>query len=309
MHKRSVALLAALTALLSACAHSPPDQPRDPLEPVNRAVFQFNLKADKYVMQPVARGYVAAVPTPARRGIHNVLANFFYPKTIVNDFLQAKFKQGFSDLGRLLLNSTAGLGGLLDVATEAGLPAHDEDFGQTLGYWGVGPGWYLMLPFLGPSDNRDLVGFAGDVPTNPLTYFNDTHNNFLHVKVPVVGLNLIDTRAGLLGSERLMESQFDPYIFVRTAFLQHRQSQVYDGNPPNRDLLLPDDGGGDIPASAASAPAAGARSPAPAATPPATGAVAPASSASVPSAAASAPVPATHSSAPPAVPSSTPPPR
>src|SRR5688572_26977733 len=147
-----------LTLLAAGCAHSPAYDPQDPLEKVNRAVFGFNEKADQYVLKPVAKGYDKITPQPVRRGIANFFDNLFYPTVIVNDLLQAKLKQGAFDLGRFVVNTTVGVVGIFDVATGWGMEKHEEDFGQTLGYWGVGPGWYLMLPLLGPSDNRDLVG-------------------------------------------------------------------------------------------------------------------------------------------------------
>lgn len=224
--------------LLAGCAHHPADNPADPLEPVNRAVFTFNEKADKYALKPLAQGYSYIVPEPARNGVTNVFDNLEEPRNIVNALLQLKFRQTLINTGRFLLNTTAGLGGLFDVASEVGLAQHEEGFGQTLGYWGVGEGWYLMLPILGPSDNRDLVGFVADMPTqftfylpggqDPLNY----GSTFLHA---------VNTRANFLSSDRLLAEQFDRYVFVRTAFLQRRQSLIYDGNPPLEDYELPAD--------------------------------------------------------------------
>jgi phospholipid-binding lipoprotein MlaA len=134
------------------------------------------------------------------------------------------------------MNTTFGLVGFLDPATMVGLEKHDEDFGQTLGYWGVGPGWYLMLPFFGPSDNRDLTGRVIGIATDPLTYIQNTKTT-----IAVTGLSVVKTRADLLGVDSVLEQQFDPYLFVRSAFLQHRQNQVYDGNPPREDYGLDDD--------------------------------------------------------------------
>ncbi|MDE2149315.1 MAG: VacJ family lipoprotein [Gammaproteobacteria bacterium] len=223
---------------LSGCAHTPPDDPADPLEGINRPVFAFNQKVNRHVIEPVARGYVRAVPQTARNGISNFFSNLFYPKVIVNDLLQAKFLQSLSDLGRFLLNSSAGLGGLMDVATRAGLPEHNEDFGQTLGYWGIGPGWYLVIPFLGPMDNRDAIGFAGDYFANPLTYVRSQYDGYV---IGVTALYYVDlTSTTLLDYQNLIDAQVDPYVFVRTAYLQRRQALVYDGHPPVRTLELPD---------------------------------------------------------------------
>jgi phospholipid-binding lipoprotein MlaA len=158
------------------------------------------------------------------------------------------------------MNSTIGLAGFIDVASGQGLPLHDEDLGQTLGRWGVGQGWFLMLPLLGPSTNRDFVGFTGDNfafvynnPTDPLTYV-DSFNTL--DRLAVRGVDLVDNRAQLLGSEKILKQQLDPYVFYRTAYLEHRQSLVYDGNPPQEDEDFgdedePAEGAADTPPAAA----------------------------------------------------------
>jgi phospholipid-binding lipoprotein MlaA len=220
---------------LGACAHSPVDEPSDPLEPVNRAVYGFNMQLDHYFARPAAKGYTFAVPEEFRTGVRNFFSNLTYPTVIINDALQGKFKQSGLDFTRFLMNSTFGLVGFLDPATMVGLEKHDEDFGQTFGYWGVGPGWYLMLPFFGPTDNRDITGRALGYATDPLTYINS-----LAFSVSMTGLSTIKTRADLLSVDSVLEQQFDPYLFVRSAFLQHRQNQVYDGNPPREDYGLDD---------------------------------------------------------------------
>ncbi len=231
---RVLLLLVSLLSL-SACANSPSYDPQDPLEKINRPIFKFNLKADKYVLKPVAKTYVKVVPDPARKGISNFFDNLFYPTTIVNDLLQAKFKQSGQDTLRFVLNTTVGIVGLIDVATDQGLPLHNEDLGQTLGHWGVGPGWYLMLPLLGASSNRDLVGFVGDGsffydnPSDPLTYIDSI--NFVD-RLFIAGGQAIVDRSKLLGSEKVLRQQLDPYVFFRTVYLDHRMNLVYDGNPP-----------------------------------------------------------------------------
>ena len=228
-------LLAALA--LGGCAHTPPDDPSDPLEPVNRAIFSFNMTADEYVLRPVAKGYDKVTPAPVRTGVRNFFSNRFYPTVMVNDLLQLKFKQFGSDTCRFVINTLIGWGGLFDVATKAGLPANDEDFGQTLGYWGVGPGWYLMLPFLGPTNNRDLVGKYGDWYTAPLTYVGDQHEGYAW---SLGALQAIDERANLLPADSVLEQQIDKYVFVRSVYLQNRLGKVYDGNPPKEDFEFED---------------------------------------------------------------------
>ncbi len=233
--------LAALLAvcLLPACATLPPDQPADPLEPVNRAMFSFNRTADRYVLKPVAKGYKAVVPDVAQRGVINFFSNLGEPITIVNGLLQGKFVQAGSDTGRFLLNSTAGFAGLMDVATDAGLKKHDEDFGQTLGYWGVGTGAYLMLPFLGPSNGRDLIGRGVDYFTAPQYYVQQNNGDEDAIFYGLTALELVKLRTQLLSADSLIDGAIDPYIFVRTAYLQNRLNDVYDGAPP-RALLYGD---------------------------------------------------------------------
>lgn len=223
------------TALLTACAHNSPYEPNDPLESINRPIYAFNMTADKYVLRPVAQGYVKVVPSPVRTGISNFIDNFFYPRTILHGLLQGKFKQAGSDTGRFLLNSTFGLAGFLDPATIAGLDKHDEDLGQTLGRWGVGDGWYLMLPFFGPSSNRDLLGWASDNWLPPFDYADPTthfDNLTWGQRIGSFTVQAIDSRAKLLDFDSILEQQLDPYVFMRTAYLQKRLNEVYDGNPP-----------------------------------------------------------------------------
>lgn len=224
-------------ALLSAgCAHNSPYEPADPLERINRPIYSFNIKADRYVLRPVTKTYVKVVPSPVRTGVSNFITNFFYPTVIVNDVLQAKFAQSGRDLGRLVMNTTFGLAGFLDPATMIGLAKNDEDLGQTLGRWGVGEGWYIMLPILGPTTNRDLIGTTVDVYTTAPTTYMDLD---LLQKAEIFSVRAVDTRAHLLGVDYLLEQQLDPYIFVRTAYLQLRLTQIYDGNPP-AELMEPE---------------------------------------------------------------------
>lgn len=225
---RKIACLS-LALLLSGCANAP--DRKDPLEPLNRKIYSFNDKVDKAILKPVAKGYEKITPQGVRIMIGNFFSNLDDVVVTVNDILQLKGRQAFSDAGRVLVNSTIGFAGLVDVAGPAGFSKHDEDFGQTLGYWGVKPGPYLVLPFLGPSDFRDGVGTVVDWQYYPLYRTTDVAR-----KNSLVALGGVDKRAGLLDSENiLMQAAIDPYVFVREAYLQHRQSLVYDGNPPMED--------------------------------------------------------------------------
>src|ERR1700685_301761 len=191
-----MALGLTLLAALSACVTLPPNHPRspqDPWESWNRGVYKFNSAADKAIARPAARAYVKVVPHPIRTGVSNFFANLNTPTVMINDALQGKFGAAANDLGRFLLNSTFGLGGLFDPATSAGLNKNNEDFGQTLGHWGVHPGPFVELPFLGPSDLRDAPAKLVDTYTNPKQYIRNTD-----VKYGLWGLSLLDTRARLL---------------------------------------------------------------------------------------------------------------
>ena len=236
---RAAILTAVLVVFTSGCAHMPPDDPSDPLEPVNRGIYRFNRVADTYVLRPVAKTYKQYTPSPVQRGVSNFLDNLFYPTTIVNAALQGKFVQSGKDLGRFVVNTTIGLVGIMDVATPLGLERNDEDLGQTLGKWGVPEGWYLMLPLLGPSDSRDLFGKVGDSFTGP-TPVADLADAYTvtdyHVKDTVdYGLTVVsavEARAGLLEADKFLDEQLDPYVFLRTTYLQNRLNKIYDGNPP-----------------------------------------------------------------------------
>ncbi|MBA2689650.1 MAG: VacJ family lipoprotein [Burkholderiales bacterium] len=215
---------------LTGCASVPgKGDPRDPFEGYNRAVYKFNDAVDRAILKPVAQGYDTAVPGPVKTGIRNFFSNLGEVVIIANDLLQGKGEQGVSDLGRFLMNSTIGLIGLIDIATPAGLTKNNEDFGQTLGKWGVGPGPYFMLPFIGPSTVRDAFGRLADSQLQYFTWVED-----VPARNSAYAVETIDTRAGLLKAGNILdEASLDPYNFLRDAYLQRRQRLVYDGNPPH----------------------------------------------------------------------------
>lgn len=228
--------------VLGGCVHSPPSDPWDPIEPVNRAVYKFNDVADRYVLQPVARGYDTVTPDPVQRSVGNFFDNLYEPVTIANSVLQLKFDSFNVSLGRFMVNTTAGVGGLFDVASSVGIADPDEDFGQTLGYWGLGQGPYLVLPLLGPSSGRDTIGLVGDHFAVPTTYVDDDYD---YVVWSLRALYGIDTRAGLLGFEDTLAQQFDPYAFLRGYYLENRLKAVYDGEVPRARLYQEDDDSGE----------------------------------------------------------------
>lgn len=216
-----------LLLVMSACATIPDDErvSEDPLQSFNQAMFNINAKVDKVVLKPVASTYKAFVPDFAEIGVHNFFANIGDVPTAVNNLLQGKVKAAGSDTLRVLLNSTVGIGGLIDVAGEAGLTKHNEDLGQTLAVWGVPAGPYLMLPLRGPSTLRDVVGSTADFYMNPL-YYVDERNVADKLQI----LEVLDVRSGLFEVEELLEmSVYDNYEQMREVFLTTRQRNVLDG--------------------------------------------------------------------------------
>jgi phospholipid-binding lipoprotein MlaA len=212
---------------MAGCASLPsgnPD-PRDPWERFNRASFKLNDALDRAVLRPTARAYVKVTPRVIRTGISNFFANLETATTLVNNALQGKGRAVGQDTARLLLNSTLGLGGLFDPASAAGIEKNDEDFGQTLGAWGVESGPYLMVPFLGPSTLRDTIARVPDQYTNPVQYLEDDSTRFM-----ITAVEILDLRAGLLSLDKQLEESFDRYAFVRNAWLQRREYKVMDGN-------------------------------------------------------------------------------
>jgi phospholipid-binding lipoprotein MlaA len=211
--------------LISGCASVPNSNPKDPFESYNRSIFKFNDSLDKHILKPVAQGYNAVLPETIKIMLKNFFSNIDDIGVTVNDLLQFKLRQGATDGIRVLFNTTFGIGGLINVTSR--LEKHNEDFGQTLGYWGIGSGPYLMLPFFGPSSVRDGVGLYGDGLTNVIINDHDvpTRNS-------LYALSIVDERAGLMEQEKVLDDASDRYAFIRDFYLARRQSLVYDGNPP-----------------------------------------------------------------------------
>jgi phospholipid-binding lipoprotein MlaA len=252
--RRATVLWLLLATLAAARAGAAEKAANDPLERLNRATYAFNDALDRMLARPAAKAYKAAVPQKVRQGISNVLANLAYPTVIVNDALQAKFKDAGSDTARFLANTVIGVGGIFDPATHFGLAIHDEDFGQTLGRWGVPPGPYLVLPLLGPSDTRDGPGKLVDHFTGgdyALKYINNDVLQSTKTGYALYLLRLLDRRTELLATEETLQQAFDPYAVVRNAYVARREYLVRDGNVPDE---VYDDPGSDSSAPAPPGP-------------------------------------------------------
>ena len=230
----------------------------DPWEKWNRKVFSFNESLDVNVLKPVATGYSNIVPEPVRRGVGNFFGNAADAWSAVNNLLQGKIANGLHDIIRFGTNTVFGLGGFLDVATEFGLDHQYEDFGQTLGAWGVGQGAYIVWPVLGPSSLRESFALPLDRSVSPALVFRGGA-----IKYEITGLQIVNTRAGLLGASRVVDDiALDKYTFVRDAYLQRRRSLVYDGDEPPRPEEPAADAKAAVPAaSAPAAPASAASAP------------------------------------------------
>lgn len=256
LQQRLRALPLAAALLLSGCATGPGAVPQDPIEPFNRVVFSANDKLDRYVAVPLAKSYKAVLPGPVRTAIGNFFANLGDVGNTINNLLQGKGQHAVESLMRLSVNTVFGIGGLIDVATPAGLQKHSQDFGLTLGNWGLSSGPYLVLPLFGPSSIRDSVGVVGDLYADPERYVEAPTRTGLYA------LNFVSTRARLLDASELLEqAALDPYTFVRDAYLQQRSYRIHEGKETKS---LPDYGDeGEMPA----APPAPAPEPVPAPVP------------------------------------------
>jgi phospholipid-binding lipoprotein MlaA len=218
-----------LVTLLGGCASAGDADPRDPFEPFNRRIYRFNEIVDENIGQPVAGAYRDLLPEGVRSRVRNFFSNLGDVWIGANDFLQGKFVEGFEDWARFVFNSTFGLLGIHDVASDFGLEKRNEDFGQTLGHWGVGEGPYLVLPILSSSTLRDTGGWVVDFT------FGDPVGEFRPIRLrnSAYALRLVNTRAELLDASRILDqAALDKYVFQRDAYLQRRRNLVYDGSPP-----------------------------------------------------------------------------
>lgn len=229
--------VASLVLGAAACASLPEEPDRraaaveenDPLEPFNRAMFDFNMTLDQYLMRPVAQGYDAVMPDPAKTAIRNALDNLNAPIVFMNDILQGEFERAVVTLTRFTMNSTLGMGGLVDFMGEGGMEGHSEDFGQTLAVWGVAEGPYLVLPILGPRPPRDLAGFVVDSTADPFNIYMRAHDHGEAIYART-GTDLVDSRARRLGQlEELKRTSLDFYAAVRSAYRQRRTIAIDNG--------------------------------------------------------------------------------
>ncbi|MGZ5924010.1 MAG: MlaA family lipoprotein [Rhizomicrobium sp.] len=222
------------SASLAGCATDPSGQ-NDPYEQTNRSIFSFDQKIDHAVARPIGVFYNHAVPEFARDGIHNFLGNLDAPVTLGNDVLQGDPARAGQTLGRIVINSTLGVGGLVDVAAKMGIPRHDEDFGQTLGVWGVGEGPYLVLPLAGPSNPRDATGEVADYFMDPLTYMK-WNNSTLYMGIRT-GMGFVDLRArNVENLDQIERTSVDLYATTRSLYRQHRNAEIRNGAPDTENL-------------------------------------------------------------------------
>jgi len=232
---RWLALCAILLASagMSGCATAPGRTTNnDPLEHINRGMYKFNDKVDRATLKPIAKGYRKVTPSWMRTGVSNFFSNLRSPWTAVNELLQGKPKSMAQETGRFLVNTVVGIGGLFDVASKVHLPSHDEDFGQTLAVWGVPSGPYIVLPFFGPSSVRDSFGRIPDYYARPTTYSPLPWE----VNTGLTVLDVVEKRASLLSVEGTLNKVYDPYSVLRDVWVQQREYEIFDGNPPEEPI-------------------------------------------------------------------------
>ncbi|MFV0371380.1 MAG: VacJ family lipoprotein [Azonexus sp.] len=228
---RTVRSLLALGGILLASLSVAAENPHDPYENFNRSMYAVNKTLDTYVTRPVAQAYDAAVPLPAKAGAGNFFGNVGEVWIGANSLLQGKPGDAGDSLARLLVNSTIGIFGLFDVASELGIERHNEDLGQTFAVWGAKESSYVFLPIIGPRTVRDTAGWAVEFFTDPLMGIKNYHTRY-----GAVALRFVDLRAGLLPADKIVEeAAIDEYAYVRDAYLQRRQNLIYDGRPPRLD--------------------------------------------------------------------------
>lgn len=230
-----VLCIAGLTAL-TACAGNIPAAPKDqraeydPWEGLNRRIHNFNDGLDKITLKPLAKAYQWIMPEYAERGVHNASVNLLGPLYIINNLLQGKPGRAGKELGRLIINTTIGIGGLFDVATDIGIESNPEDFGQTFAVWGIPDGPYVVVPFLGPHTLSGAFAIPFNIAADPVVYLDDSKERWI-----IYGIRLIDARMQLFEIDEMVEDAYDPYLRIREAFLQNRRFRIYDGNPPEDD--------------------------------------------------------------------------
>lgn len=203
----------------------------DPYEQMNRKIFAFNRGFDRAILRPISSGYRAVLPKPAQDGVSNVMRNLREPWVFVNDLLQFKFERAGLTLSRFILNTTFGIGGLFKASDNIGVPYHSEDLGQTLAAWGIGDGAYWVVPFLGPSNGRDFAGFTGGIFLDPVTLYLNSENQTT-LTWTRAGIDVLDARVRLHDSIDALYAEEDPYVVMRSLYLQNRTFEIHDGNPP-----------------------------------------------------------------------------